>query len=548
MNQPFSDLTPKNIVAELDKDIVGQGKAKRAVAIAIRNRIRRQLLDKPMSADISPKNIILIGATGVGKTEIARRLSRLMKAPFVKVEATKFTEVGYMGRDVEAVIRDLTHDGVSRVKREKGELFAKEATRKTEERILDALMAVCSVSQSPSSSLTQSSSAFANIVSSFDLSKGVDDDGNIISLSDSCFAEDCHSDDIEGDLVDSDGLTPEGDLVDSDGLTPEGDLVDSDGLTPEGDLVDSHGLTPEDDFVDSLAAHRNDLQKKLKNGELENREISLNVEDTSTPGMDMIAMGPGAEEMEIQFRSVLKGIMPSRSKKRTYKVSEARPIIMKEETENLLDMEKIIKEGIERVEQRGIVFLDELDKVAMPVERKGSGPDVSREGVQRDLLPVVEGTTVVTKYGPVQTDHILFIAAGAFHMSKPSDLIPELQGRFPIRVELEDLGVDELRRILIEPRSSLVKQYKALMAVDGLKLTFSDSAIETIAKMAYKVNNESENLGARRLHTVLEKMLEEMLFDAPDNLENPEFEVTKEFVESKLADLVGNRDLSRFIL
>ena len=490
----YTDLTPRSIVAELDKDIVGQGKAKRAVAIALRNRIRRQLLDGPMAADINPKNIILIGATGVGKTEIARRLAKLMKAPFVKVEATKFTEVGYMGRDVESVIRDLTHNGISRVKKEKGALFAEEASRKAEERILDSLMVSEKTAASP-----DMSGIFSTVTGSFDLSTGVDEEGNVITLP----------------------------------------LDDS----PERKDYCS-GIASDTSFTEM----REQLRKELRDGSLDDREVAVTVQDSGAPAMDMVALGPGSEEMEIQFRNVLKGILPSRSRNKTFKVSEARQLLVKEETENLLDMEKIVKEGIERVEQRGIVFLDELDKVAMPTERKGSGPDVSREGVQRDLLPVVEGTTVITKYGPVKTDHILFIAAGAFHMSKPSDLIPELQGRFPIRVELEDLGIDELRRILVEPRSSLVKQYQHLLNVDGLELVFTDESIDSIARMAHKVNHESENLGARRLHTVLEKMLEELLFNAPDALDSPRFEVTSAFVEEKLSDLVNDRDLSRFIL
>jgi ATP-dependent HslUV protease ATP-binding subunit HslU len=528
MNHPFKDLTPTGIVAELDKDIVGQGKAKRAVAIAIRNRIRRQRLDEAMASNINPKNIILIGPTGVGKTEIARRLSKLLKAPFVKVEATKFTEVGYMGRDVESIIRDLTHNGIASVKREKGEFFAKEAARKTEERLLDALMF--------SGKLRSNADVpdfFSKVSRSFDLSTG----DTLMKVK--FEHDDADIDDAEiGDADIDDAEIGDADIDDADI-----DEADIDGVVV-GDIFSTEGTDSCDDGTDE----RIRLRQRLIAGELENKEISLTVHDSGAPPIDMVALGPGSEEMEMQFRSVLKGIMPSRSRNKTFTVAEARPIIMKEETEKLLDMEKIIKEGIDRVEQRGIVFLDELDKVAMPVERKGSGPDVSREGVQRDLLPVVEGTTVMTKYGPVKTDHVLFIAAGAFHMSKPSDLIPELQGRFPIRVELEDLGVDELRRILTEPRSSLVKQYKALLSADGLDITFTDEALATIAKMVHRVNQESENLGARRLHTVLEKMLEELLFNAPDCLDSHVFEITSEYVESKLSGLVENRDLSRFIL
>ena len=487
MKKGKGELTPSTIVEELDRDIVGQQNAKRAVAIAIRNRIRRQLLDEALAADVNPKNIILIGPTGVGKTEIARRLARLMKAPFVKVEATKFTEVGYMGRDVESMIRDLTHNGISQVKEEQSVLVEEEAKTRTSESLLDALLPE-----------TQQRAAF--------------DLGGI--------------------------LGPMGEVSDDD--FDDEDFEDEDS---------EEGASPEIPSEKELEERRAHFRALLLEGKLDEEEIEINVKESSSPGMEMVAMGPGSEEMEIQFRNVLKGIMPQKATNKRMKISEARPLLMKQHIESLLDMEKIVEEGITRVEETGIIFLDELDKVAMPFDKRGaSGPDISREGVQRDLLPVVEGTTVITKYGPVRTNHILFIAAGAFHMSKPSDLIPELQGRFPLRVELEDLDASALRSILIEPRTSLTKQYRALLKADGLELIFADDGLDTIAEMAHRVNEESENLGARRLHTVMEKLLEDLLFSAPDRLEHKRKVIDGAFVRSKLSSLVGNKDLSRFIL
>ena len=501
MTERHDELTPRAIVKELDRDIVGQGKAKRAVAIAIRNRIRRQRLDESLAIDVNPKNIVLIGPTGVGKTEIARRLARLMKAPFCKVEATKFTEVGYMGRDVESMIRDLTHNGIAQVKAEQSALVEEEAKKRTVESLLDALI--------PD---TRQMAGF----------------------------------ELGALLGQVDGFEPGMEQAIIEQIGEDGSFSVEGSVGGEGDK--STAPSPEE-IAKAAAEKRKHFHALLLDGKLENEEIEVSVQESAAPSMEMVALGPGSEEMEIQFRNVLKGIMPQRASRKRMKVCEARPILLKEHIESLLDMEKVIEEGIKRVEESGIVFLDEIDKVAMPSDRRGgSGPDVSREGVQRDLLPVVEGTTVITKFGAVKTNHILFIAAGAFHMSRPADLIPELQGRFPIRVELEDLDVSALRKILVEPRTSLTKQYRALLAADGLELDFSDDGLDTIAEMAYKVNQESENLGARRLHTVMEKLLEDLLFDAPDNLKHKRKVVDGAFVRTKLAPLVGNRDLSRFIL
>ena len=509
MTERHDELTPRAIVKELDRDIVGQGKAKRAVAIAIRNRIRRQRLDETLAIDVNPKNIVLIGPTGVGKTEIARRLARLMKAPFCKVEATKFTEVGYMGRDVESMIRDLTHNGIAQVKAEQSTLVEEEAKKRTVESLLDALV--------PD---TRQMAGF----------------------------------ELGALLGQVDGFEPGMEQAILEQMGEDGPFKVDGALGNEGSFNDEEGKgkssTPSPEEIAKAAAEkRKHFHALLIDGKLENEEIEVSVQESAAPSMEMVALGPGSEEMEIQFRNVLKGIMPQRASRKRMKVCEARPILLKEHIESLLDMEKVIEEGIKRVEESGIVFLDEIDKVAMPTDRRGgSGPDVSREGVQRDLLPVVEGTTVITKFGAVKTNHILFIAAGAFHMSRPADLIPELQGRFPIRVELEDLDVSALRKILVEPRTSLTKQYRALLAADGLELDFSDDGLDTIAEMAYKVNQESENLGARRLHTVMEKLLEDLLFDAPDNLKHKRKVIDGAFVRTKLAPLVGNRDLSRFIL
>src|SRR6476620_7203433 len=419
----LDDLTPKEIVSELDKYVVGQHDAKRAVAIALRNRMRRQKLPPDIAEEIMPKNIIMIGPTGVGKTEIARRLARLANSPFLKVEASKFTEVGYVGRDVESMIRDLVEIAIDMVREEKLEEVTEKAEQQAEERLLDRLL--------PSTpAATSSTAGFA--------------------------------------------------------------------LVTEGD---------------SSSRTREKLRDQLREGKLDERMVELEVRERSTPAFEIIS-NQGVEEMDINIKDMLPSIFGQRTKKRKMKVSEAFEYLVQEEESRLIDMDHVTRIAVERVEQSGIIFLDEIDKIAG--REGGHGPDVSREGVQRDIRPIVEGTTVNTKYGVVKTDHILFIAAGAFHISKPSDLIPELQGRFPIRVELEPLGRDEFVRILTEPRSALVKQYVALMETEGIDLSFTPDAVHRIAEFATIVNENTENIGARRLHTVMEKLLDEISFEGPD--------------------------------
>jgi ATP-dependent HslUV protease ATP-binding subunit HslU len=453
MEKPAEDLTPREIVQELDRYIVGQLKAKRSVAIALRNRIRRQKLDPAMAEEIAPKNIIMIGPTGIGKTEIARRLARLVRSPFIKVEATKYTEVGYVGRDVESMIRDLTDISVDLIKQEKMEEVKDTAARNAEERLLDLLL--------PPSSISSSAS------------------------------------------------------------------------TDERYEMESRGKET-----------REKIRSQLRSGALDHRVIELEVKEKSFSTFSVLS-NAGIEEMDVNLRDMLPGMFPGKSKKRKMRVDEARNVLLLEEKEKLIDMDQIAKQAVTRVEQGGIVFLDELDKIA---GKEGShGPDVSREGVQRDLLPIVEGTTVNTRYGMVRTDHILFIAAGAFHVSKPSDLIPELQGRFPIRVELDSLDEKDFVRILREPENALPKQYRALLSTEGIDLSFSDDAIERIARLAAEVNERTENIGARRLHTVMEKLLDEISFSASE-LENKKVVIDKEYVDKMLSDVVRDQDLSRFIL
>ncbi len=456
-----SNLKPLEIVKELDKYIIGQDKAKRSVAIALRNRWRRQQVPKDLRDEIAPKNIILMGPTGVGKTEIARRLSKLTDSPFSKVEASKFTEVGYVGRDVESMIRDLLELTVTTGKVREGEAVKGKAAKIAEERMLDLLL--------PKS-------------------------GNQETKKDE-------------------------------------------------DITDTQ-LEIAQPEADGSSSTREKLRKMLREGKLDNRYVDLDVEDRSMPMVEIFS-NVGMEEMGINFKDMLGGILPKSSKRRKVKVSEGLEILAQEESQNLVDMEKIVKNAIKKVEQSGIIFLDEIDKIAG--RNSGHGPDVSREGVQRDLLPIVEGSTVTTKYGPVKTDHILFIASGAFHTVKPSDLIPELQGRFPIRVELDSLGKKEFIRILTEPKNALLLQYIELLRTEGVDVVFEDDSVEEIAGIAEEVNNLTENIGARRLHTIMECLLEDILFDAPDIKEKRKV-IDRKNVEEKLKDIKDNEDLSRYIL
>ena len=461
----LNEQTPRQIVEELDRYIVGQKEAKRAVAIALRNRWRSRQLDVAMQDDVIPKNILMIGSTGVGKTEIARRLARLVKAPFIKVEATKFTEVGYVGRDVESIVRDLAETAVRMVRQERMEKVQERAAELAEERILDVFVPQPKKSQNPL--------------------------GKLFGGSD-----------------------------------------------------DEEKESSEENKEPKYAAGREWVRKRLSKGELEKEVIEIEVEDSGKPMVGMFA-GSSLESMGDNLQDMMANLMPKKQKKRKVSVAAARKLFQQEEAAKLVDMEEVKDAAIRAAEKSGIVFLDEIDKVA--VKGQGSGPDVSREGVQRDILPIVEGSTVMTKYGPIKTDHILFIAAGAFHTAKPSDLIPELQGRFPIRVELKSLQKEDFQRILTEPQNALLKQYKALLATEGISLDFADDAIERLAQLACDVNAQTENIGARRLHTILEKLLEDLSFDAPE-MEEKEVRVDAAYVDKKLKDIAVNRDLSHFIL
>jgi ATP-dependent HslUV protease ATP-binding subunit HslU len=448
----LDELTPREIVRELDKYVIGQAAAKRAVAVALRNRIRRQKLSPEMAEEVMPKNIIMIGPTGVGKTEIARRLAKLANSPFLKVEASKFTEVGYVGRDVESMIRDLVEIAIDMVRNERLEEVADKAEANAEERILDLL------------------------------------------------------------------------------LPPQ---------TPREQA---------DDAARAAAEHatrtREKLRTQLRDGKLDERIVEIEVKERSFPAFEIIS-NQGIEEMDINLKDILPGFLGQRTKKRKVKVVEAMEYLTQEEEQKLVDMDQVTRIAVERVEDNGIVFLDEVDKIAG--RESGHGPDVSREGVQRDILPIVEGTTVNTRYGMVRTDHILFIAAGAFHVSKPSDLIPELQGRFPIRVELGSLTIQDFVRILTEPRNALIKQYVALLETEGVKLTFQPDAVQEIARFATVVNETTENIGARRLHTILEKLLDEISFEGSD-LKKKNIRIDAAYVQKMLADIVKDQDLSRYIL
>ncbi|MCX8110728.1 MAG: ATP-dependent protease ATPase subunit HslU [Syntrophorhabdaceae bacterium] len=442
-------LKPREITEELNRFIIGQHKAKKAVSIALRNRWRRQMIPKELRDEIAPKNIIMIGPTGVGKTEIARRLAKLANAPFLKIEATKFTEVGYVGRDVESMIRDLTELAVNMVKKEEQEAVKEKARVMAEERILDLLLP----------SVKRSSIA-------------------------------------------------------------------------------------QDNDKEQEDSSREKMRSLFKSGRLDNKMVEIEMPDRALPIIEIFSAS-GMEEMDMQIRDMFGNILPKKTKKRRLKVKDAYEYLIQEESKKLIDMDKVIKDAIERVEQTGIIFLDEIDKIAS--RDHAHGPDVSREGVQRDILPIVEGTTVTTKYGMVKTDHILFIAAGAFHMSKPSDLIPELQGRFPIRVELDPLTKEDFYRIITEPDNALIKQYKALLETENIELEFEKDAIEEITEVAQKINEMTENIGARRLYTVMEKLLDDISYSAPD-MEEKKIVITREYVREKLGEFLEKEDLSRYIL
>ena len=479
-------LTPRQIVEELDKYIIGQFEAKRSVAIALRNRARRQMLAEDMQDEVSPKNIIMIGSTGVGKTEIARRLARLVDAPFIKVEASKYTEIGYVGRDVESMIRDLTETAISRVKAEQTEAVQEKARESTEERLLDCIFPVPrSLQRRPR---------------------------------------------LQDDALDE----PE----------EEDDDINLQLPFDLGSDTETEAEEAREKERERYLKTREKFRDWLREGRLEDKPVEVNVKHQSMPFVEIFSPG-GIEEMDINFKDMFSNILPNQTKKRRVPVSEARTILMQEESEKLIDMDAVITEAIQRVENSGIVFLDEIDKIAGRESRHG--PDISREGVQRDILPIIEGSTVTSKYGAVRTHHILFIAAGAFHVSSPSDLIPELQGRFPIRVELKSLNKTDFKSILTEPKNALVKQYTALLHTEGIEATITDDAIDEIAALAFQVNESVEDIGARRLHTIMEKLFENLFFDAPD-LEKDSITIDADYVRSELAEIVRDQDLSRYIL
>ncbi len=469
------ELTPREIVSELNRFIIGQEEAKRCVAVALRNRYRRKMLSEDLQEEIIPKNIVMIGATGVGKTEIARRLARLVNAPFVKVEATKFTEVGYVGRDVESMIRDLVETSVRIVQNERMLVVKDKAIKNANERIVEAI-----------APLPQKKRRSTN---------------------------------------------------------PLGFLFQAAPTQEESSVAEDTTFT---ERMQQAKEEQKKVKERLQEGELEKQMVEIEVEERKPQLMDMFS-GQGMEEMGINLQDVLGNIVPSKKKKRRVSVAEARKILEQEEAQRLIDMDAVTGDALKRAEQLGIIFLDEIDKIAGK-DYHGSGPDISREGVQRDILPIVEGSTVVTKYGPVKTDHILFIAAGAFHTTKPSDLIPELQGRFPIRVELDSLTEEDFKRILTEPNNALIKQYTALLETEGVKLTFTPESIEEIAQTACYLNQEMENIGARRLHTIMEKVLEELSYDLPNEEVPKEITVDRDYVQSKLYKVVKDKDLSKYIL
>lgn len=466
----MEELTPRKIVEELDKFIIGQKDAKKAVSIAMRNRYRRDKLPVEMKDEVIPKNILMIGPTGVGKTEIAKRLAKLTNAPFLKIEATKYTEVGYVGRDVESMIRDLTESSVRMVERERHEEVEERAKSLAIERILNILK--------PRFKKEHSSSPISMLLGGM-------------------------------------------------------------GLTGQPQPQEQG-----QDKSEEMERDRDTLRERLISGELDELIIEIEVEE-GVPSVIEVFSGTGMEEMGVNFQDILGGLLPKKKKKRNLKIVDAKKILAYEEAQKLIDMEEVKRDAIKKVERHGIVFIDELDKIAG--REKGYGPDVSREGVQRDILPIIEGSTVNTKYGPVKTDHILFIAAGAFHVSKPSDLIPELQGRFPIRVELKSLSKDDFIKILTEPKNALVKQYKALLETEEVEIEFTNDGIEEIAKLSELVNEQTENIGARRLHTIVEKVLEEISFNAPE-YSGKKVVIDSGFVQAELKEIIKNKDLSRYIL
>jgi ATP-dependent HslUV protease ATP-binding subunit HslU len=500
-----ASLTPRQIVEELDKYVVGQRAAKRAVAIALRNRTRRQQLPPELAEEVAPKNILMIGPTGVGKTEIARRLARLAQSPFLKVEASKFTEVGYVGRDVESMIRDLVEIGVSLVREEKAVEVREKARADAEERLLDLLLPPTSPSM-PGSPSAGSPSSYSSPTSSSPFSSAPFSSSSASS--------------IPG-------------------------ASDATGMPGAG--VPGSSSTPGADPGDSAHRTRERFRQQLRDGRLDQRMVEIDVRERSAMPSFEIISGSSVEEIGINMKEMLPGFFGRQGggRKRRVTVAEAWDLLAQEEEQKLVDMDSVARAAVTRVEEAGIIFVDEIDKIAGG--GGGQGPDVSREGVQRDILPIVEGTTVNTKYGMVKTDHILFIAAGAFHVSKPSDLIPELQGRFPIRVELEALTRDDFIRILTEPKGALIKQYTALLSTEGVALEFTPDAIDRIADFAWIVNERTENIGARRLHTVMERLLDEVSFDAPD-MADKAVTIDAAYVSRMLADVVQNDDLSRYIL
>ncbi|MDR2101049.1 MAG: ATP-dependent protease ATPase subunit HslU [Treponema sp.] len=522
-------LTPREIVAELDKYIVGQKKAKRAVAVALRNRIRRLKLDPEIREDIAPKNILMIGPTGVGKTEIARRLAKLAGSPFIKVEATKYTEVGYVGRDVESMIRDLMAAGVQMVKQEMQESVTAEAERRAEEALLDLLLPGTGKKKREPKSQRE---AMVRPVGTFSINPnnsggpGPSLMGAAIQVGIPSFFSGKNSGEEASDSADP------VDPVDPPDLANPAEAAETGGTSGAGE-------------GSRESSSREKFRTMLREGKLEDRMVEITVNQAPQfPSIEM--MGGGLEELESSL-SGFAGLFGGGKKKKLVTLGRAREILIAEESEKLIDRERVSDEARQRVEETGIVFIDEIDKIAVKGDRGGGGPDVSREGVQRDILPIVEGATVNTKWGPVNTDHILFVAAGAFNVSKPSDLIPELQGRFPLRVELDSLGKEEFLRILTEPKNALTKQYIGLLGTEGVEIEFSPDAVERLAALAAEVNTRLENIGARRLHTIMEALLEELSFEAPD-ITPAKIPITAAYVNEKLNNLVTDQDLGRYIL